>query len=307
MSEQLHILGGGSLGLLWAARFARAGIDVRLILHTPQTLARWQERDNRLLLEQHGQVQTLTVSAEPADASLPISRLIVATKAWAVAPALESIAPRLQPDSQLLLLQNGLGSQQAASARFRDLRVLYASVTDGAWRRADNHVVWAGTGQTLIGDPQHGPLPAWLELLSQARIDWHWKPDILATLWLKLAINCAINPLSALHDCPNGEVAEHAGADFAPLLTELYALLVSQGLKLSLSELEQRIRGVIAATAANSSSMRQDLRAGRRTEIDYILGHAWRSARQAGLLTPVLDSLYHRLQTHLSRSGLPLD
>lgn len=305
MSEPLYILGAGSLGLLWAGRCARAGVDCRLILRTEQAVADWQARDNRLLLEQNGQIWEFSVPCEQAAVGQqPIHTLVVATKAWAVAGALESLAPRLHEHSQLLLLQNGLGSQQTVSQRFPSQRVLYASVTDGAWKRAANHVVWAGAGQTLIGDPQQQPAPDWLELLTRAEINWQWQPDILSVLWLKLAINCAINPISALHDCPNGEVPERAGTSFTVLLAELHALLASEGVQLPLAELRQRVFEVIQATASNSSSMRQDLHAGRRTEIDFILGHAYRTARRAGLATPVLDSLYRQLQAHLAERGL---
>lgn len=306
MSEPLYILGGGSIGLLWAARCARADIDCRVILRTAQAVADWELQGSQVLLEEQGQTSAIPVPAEQANSSRqPIHTLVVATKAWATAEALDSLATRLGEHSQLLLLQNGLGSQQAASQRFPLQRVLYASVTDGAWKRAVNHVVWAGTGQTLIGDPHQQPAPAWLALLTRAGIEWRWQTDILSVLWLKLAINCAINPISALHDCTNGEVPACAGATFNSLLAELHALLDSQGMQLTLTELEQRILDVIHATAANSSSMRQDLHAGRRTEIDFILGHSYRTARQAGLATPVLDSLYHQLQTRLAELGLP--
>ena len=306
MSEPLYILGAGSLGLLWAARCARAGIDCRLILRTPAALHEWRDRDNALLLERQGAVESMQVTAELADSSdKPIRYLIITTKAWAVAGALESIAPRLRADSQLVLLQNGLGSQQAVSERFPTQRVLYASTTDGAWKRAANQVVWAGIGQTLVGDPRQGPAPDWLSELTTAGIDWRWAQDILPVLWLKLAINCAINPITALHNCPNGEVPERAGPLFAPLLAELHALLTSQGVTVSLAELTQRVQSVIQATAANSSSMRQDVHAGRRTEIDFILGHACRTARLAGLITPMLDALHQRLQSHLINLGLP--
>lgn len=308
MSEPLYILGAGSLGLLWAARCARAGVDCRLLLRTAPALAAWQARGNLLTLEQHGQTWQTSVPAELAGSSRqPIHHLVVATKAWAATAAVDSLMPRLRRRSQVLLLQNGLGSQQAVSQRLTSQRVLYASVTDGAWQRTANHVVWAGIGQTQIGDPQPRPAPAWLERLSRADIDWQWQPDILAVLWLKLAINCAINPITALHDCPNGAVPERAGATFAPLLGELHALLGSQNIALSLAELEQRILGVIQATASNSSSMRQDLRAGRRTEIDFILGYACRTARQVGLATPVLDALYQQLRIRLAELGLALD
>lgn len=308
MSEPLYILGAGSLGLLWAGRCARAGLDCRLLLRTPEALRQWQAGGETLLLEQGADTTALQVTAElPTSSASPIRRLIVSTKAWAVAGALETLAHRLQPDSQLILLQNGLGSQQAVSQRFPDQRVLYASVTDGAWKRAANHVVWAGIGQTLLGDPQRGDAPTWLVALTQAGIDWQWTSNILPVLWVKLAINCAINPISALHDCPNGEVADRAGAQFPALLADLQLLLASQGVGMSLAELTGRIMAVIQATAANSSSMRQDVHAGRRTEIDFILGHACRTARQAGVATPALDTLYHQLQAHLARLGLPQD
>lgn len=308
MSETIHILGAGSLGLLWAARCERAGLDCRLIMRRPHAAADWHARDDQLVLEQQGQLTTHKVKGELAgENQQPITHLIVSTKAWASAEALESIAPRLQPESHLLLLQNGLGSQQAASDRFPDRRVLYASVTDGAWKRAANHVVWAGAGQTSIGDPRQQPAPGWLTLLTRAGIDWRWEPDILSTLWVKLAINCAINPISALHDCLNGEVVDHAGTSFAPLLAELHMLLTSQKVALSLEQLHRRILEVIQATSGNSSSMRQDLQARRRTEIDFIVGHACRTAHQAGLATPILNRLHRQLQNRLAELDLPQD
>ncbi len=305
MSEIIHILGAGSLGLLWAARFSRAGLSCRLLLRTPEALQHWQANNQQLLFEQHGEIQRLQVPAELASTSqLPIHTLIIATKAWAVEQALDSLVTRLQPDTLFLLLQNGLGSQQAVSARFPGQRVLCASVTDGAWKRAANHVVWAGTGQTLIGELSPNPPPKWLTTLDTAKVDWRWEPQIESVLWLKLAINCVINPVTALYDCSNGQVPHHLGSNLTPLLAELQALLASQGVPLSLAALTARIDQVIQATANNSSSMRQDMHAGRRTEIDFILGYACRAARQAAIATPQLEQLYHALQQHLSKLGI---
>src|SRR5690606_22886335 len=220
----------GSLGLLWAGRCARAGLDCRLLLRTPEALRQWQAGGETLLLEQGADTTALQVTAElPTSSAAPIRRLIVSTKAWAVAGALETLAHRLQPDSQLILLQNGLGSQQAVSQRFPDQRVLYASVTDGAWKRAANHVVWAGIGQTLLGDPQRGNAPAWLVALTQAGIDWQWTSNILPVLWVTRAINCASNPSCARRDCTNGVGAGRVGVQSPALLAELQLLLESQG------------------------------------------------------------------------------
>lgn len=302
----LHVLGAGSLGLLWAARLADAGIEVRLILRDAQALQRWQAAGSALVFEHAGQCRRVSLPAQLAGTpAQPISQLLVATKAYAAQAALQSVAMRLQPGASILMLQNGMGSQQAASLAFAQQQVLYASVTDGAWMPAPGHVIWAGQGQTLIGDPGGAGCPPWLAQIDRQTIDWQWHAPILDILWHKLAINCAINPYTALHDCRNGEVPGRAGAQFASLIDELHALLCHQTTGCTRAELDERIHQVIARTAANSSSMRQDIHARRRTEISYITGYACAAAHRAGLATPVLKQLHGALKTHLATLALP--
>lgn len=302
---KFDILGAGSLGLLWAGRLVCAGHDVRLLLHTPDSLKAWQAAGSRLTLEQDGITQQLQVNACLSTASEPRDHLIVATKAYAVPSALAPLVHRLGPQNTIVMLQNGLGSQQYASDLCADSRVLWASVTDGAWMPAPGHVVWAGKGLTRIGDAQGDACPAWLQSLAPLALEWKWEPRIIGVLWQKLAINCAINPFSVLYDCPNGEVPGKAGNDFYTLIAELQTLLRSQQCEQEARELPGTLDKIIRQTASNSSSMRQDLHAGRRTEIDYILGHACRTAARERVEAPMLMALYAALKTHLAMHGLP--
>ena len=73
------------------------------------------------------------------------------------------------------------------------------------------------------------------------------------------------------------------------------------------SGLEAVVLRIIEATAQNYSSMYQDVRSGRRTEVGFLLGQACRAARQHGLATPELNELFERLQTLLRCHGLPAD
>ena len=52
--------------------------------------------------------------------------------------------------------------------------------------------------------------------------------DILSRLWRKLALNCAINPLTVLHDCRNGGLSEHH-CEVATLCAELAELRGARG------------------------------------------------------------------------------
>jgi len=301
-----HVLGAGSLGLLWIARLQQAGLDCRLLLRDQAALQRWQAAGNQLhFTAPSGQHQLCINSEVAAQSDTPISILIVATKAHAVMTALESLRYRLTSASQILLLQNGLGAQQQVTQAFPEQRVLYASVTDGAWQPAPQQLVWAGQGQTLIGDPAQQPAPDWLLQLDQRVINWQWSEQILAVLWRKLAVNCAINPFTLLFDCSNGEVPQHAGVWLNQCIAELQVLLATQGI--AAQGLDQQIHDVIRRTASNSSSMRQDLHAGRRTELAYILGYACSEALHNGVPTPALERLLVATRQRLAELGLPVD
>ncbi|CAI8943869.1 putative 2-dehydropantoate 2-reductase [Pseudomonas sp. P5_152] len=305
MSTTWHILGAGSLGTLWATRLARAGLPVRLIVRDRARLQAYQAAGGLTLVEQ-GQAQRYPVPAETLDNDAPIERLLVACKAYDAEAAVAQLAHRLTPDAELILLQNGLGSQDAVAARVPQARCIFASSTEGAFRDGDWRVVFAGHGYTWLGDSSHPVAPIWLDDLDAAGIPHAWSVDILTRLWRKLALNCAINPLTVLHDCRNGGLQQHQ-CEVATLCSELAQLLERCGQPAAAQDLQQEVERVILATAANYSSMYQDVANQRRTEISYLLGHACEVATRHQLVLPHLNQLQQRLMTHLRTRGLPSD
>ena len=301
-----HVLGAGSLGGLWAARLFRGGEPVRLILRDRTRLAQYRAGGGLHLTE--GDTTSLyPLPAEAPEAGNPIRRLILACKSYDAEEAIASVAARLEPDAEILLLQNGLGSQDAVAARVPRARCLRASTTEGAFRETDFHVVAAGAGQTWIGDQlgTQAP-PPWLDTLTALGFTLRWTDDIDARLWRKLAINCAINPLTVLHRCRNGELRQHA-SEIADLCSELAALLEAMGLAPAAQGLQQEVEAVITATANNRSSMLQDVERGQRTEVSYLLGHALPIAQRLRLPLPQLEALHQRLRARLEERGLPVD
>ncbi len=303
MSTTWHVLGAGSLGTLWATRLARAGLPVRLILRDAARLRAYQAAGGLTLVEQ-GQSSLLAIPGETSTSSAPIQRLLLACKAYDAEAAVASIAPRLAPGAELILLQNGLGSQDAVAARVPQARCIAASSTEGAFRDGDWRVVFAGHGYTWLGDPGHPTPPIWLDELAASGIPHEWSTQILTRLWRKLALNCAINPLTVLHDCRNGGLQQHH-CEVATLCAELSELLQCCGQPAAAQNLQQEVERVILATAANYSSMHQDVSNGRRTEISYLLGYACETAARHRLQLPHLQQLQQRLVNQLQQRGLP--
>ena len=305
MSTLWHVLGAGSLGTLWATRLARAGQPVQLIVRDAARLKAYQAAGGLTLVEQ-GKATTYAVPAETADSSEPIRRLLVACKAYDAEKAVAQLALRLTPDAEVILLQNGLGSQDAVAARVPQARCISASSTEGAFRDGEWRVVFAGHGYTWLGDASRPDAPIWLEDLTTAGIPHEWSPDILTRLWRKLALNCAINPLTVLHNCCNGGLQDHR-CEVATLCAELAELLERCGQPAAAENLQQEVERVIHATAANYSSMYQDVSNQRRTEISYLLGHACKVAARHQLNLPHLNQLQQRLINHLQSLGVPSD
>lgn len=305
MSTTWHILGAGSLGTLWATRLARAGLPVRLILRDQARLQAYGAAGGLTLVEQ-GEERLYEIPGEIIDSGEPIARLLVACKAYDAEKAVAQLASRLSPGAELILLQNGLGSQDSVAVRVPQARCIFASSTEGAFRDGDWRVVFAGHGYTWLGDAGHPVAPIWLDDLSASSIPHEWSTDILTRLWRKLALNCAINPLTVLHDCRNGGLQQHH-CEIATLCAELTELLERCGQPAAAQDLQYEVERVIQATAANYSSMYQDVANNRRTEISYLLGHACNVASRHRLTLPHLNQLQQRLIEHLRTRGLPSD
>ena len=301
MSTPIHILGAGALGTLFAAELARAGADVRLLVRSSADLEQLQ-RCGGLRVERDGATTQIAVGAQLSAAlDRDIATLLVCTKAPQTAAALAGIANRLNAASDIVLLQNGMGLRDELQARHPQLRWLQAVVTEGAYLRDRFQVVHAARGDTVIGGFDDG------EQQRAERFAARWPTtllplravaDLQRRQWLKLAANCVINPLTALHRCRNGELLQlPAIADtVAQLCDELAAVAGSDGVALDSGELQANVFAVMHSTAANRSSMLQDIEQGRASEIDYLNGYVARRGAARGIDCPAQRELWQRLR-----------
>ncbi|GGE74176.1 ketopantoate reductase family protein [Shewanella carassii] len=301
---QIGILGVGAIGQLLAQQLAAAGLEPWLlprVLPTANTLPLAQQGEEHVYTLELGD-QSLQTSflclAQDSSKLKQLDLLLVTVKAYQVEAALEPVLPRLHPNCRILLLHNGLGPHQSLAAKLNDRPLSLGTTSQAALRLSSNHIRQTGSGLTQIGDLIGAPMPEVMKTaLLNAIPGSQWSNAILEALWQKLAVNAVINPLTAIHRVNNGALAapEFEGTICA-ILDELLQVAKQEGIALTFDVLHARVKEVIRLTAANYSSMYQDLKHGRKTEIDYINGYLQQRAEQYGLTLPINSELLAQIK-----------
>jgi len=299
-----HVLGAGAMGCLWAAHLARAGHEVTLLLkpgHPAST--------NSVIVENGQSVQS-SILRTAHTSTQPIRYLLVCTKATDAVAAVTRHHASLAEDACVVLLQNGMGQHQQLAAHFPGIRLYAALSTDGAWLKAPFHVVHAGHGLTRIGGyTRDATATALLPALHALALPIEWTDDIMPALWLKLAINCAINGLTALHDCLNGELLDDGPRQHTmqQLCEEVATVMQASGITVTTGDsLYHAAVETAQKTAKNRSSTLQDIRTGRATEIPALNGYVVSAGERLGIATPanrdIVERIMQRQQPSPSRA-----
>lgn len=282
-----HILGAGAIGLLWAGKLLQAGHPVTLILRDSEKLDAYRENQG-FSIRQDSQTRHYNPPATLASGCGPIDNLLITTKAFAVLDAFASVHEALTDSARILLLHNGMGPQQALLEQHPQREIWAGSTTDGAYFDAPWQLVQAGAGSTVIGELSERSERSLAAELRSAEASLSEESDIAAVLWRKLAINCAINPLTAIYNCRNGDLLKYDDrrAAMAQICREVEQIARARDIPLFDRKLMEQAWDVAELTAANHSSMQQDMSLGRRTEIEEITGFLCRTAELSGIAVP---------------------
>ena len=224
-------------------------------------------------------------------------------------PILAQIAEELLNEGGVVAsLQNGMGHAEILTHRLGRTRTLGGTTTHGAWR-GETGTHWVGRGNIRLGrldnSPPEGAAAMLMAKLNEARLDPEWSDDIQRTIWTKILLNVAINPVCAIAGVRNGALLEvpELWEQAYSAMQEAAAVAGASGVDLSDLDLEGTLRMVAGATAQNRCSMLQDVMAGRQTEIDELCGAVVSLGESVGVATP-RNAMLHALVRgiHISSS-----
>ena len=293
---RIVVIGSGAIGSLYGGWLLAAGGNVAFVARGERL-----EQLNRDGLKITGDRELVFPSVIAArDATeLPLADvLIFAVKLYDLDEAARVAAGALAPGGLVVGLQNGVDAAARLAETFDPARIMVGPVYSAATLRPDGVVQHGGIRNDVtignIGGVAHPHAQSLIDLWREAGVEASISDDIQASLWTKflaLATNAA---LTCLARQPAGVVyrdpllLDLAGRSIA----EIAAVARAEGVRLHTGAEAEALAFLKNLPPDVVASMRQDLDAGRRLELDGISGTIVRLGRKHRLATPVHDVAY---------------
>lgn len=296
------ILGAGAIGSLLGARLSEANAHVSL-LTTNHHHIRAIRTEGLAVDELDGsrRVYHLPAFDHPDQIQGKADLILVAVKSYDTVEAISSVDVCRGASTLFLTLQNGIGNWELISRFVPKEKVLAGVTAQGATLLGPGCIRHGGNGATFIGEPQGPPSPrveAIVDLFRQAGLQAQSSAVMQQLIWEKLLINVGINAITALTGMRNGGVAEHESARDLCRRAVGEALNVARAKGFPVADdMPERALAVAKATAANRSSMGQDVDRRAPTEIEAINGAIVRFGEELSLPTPVNRTLTQLVKT----------
>lgn len=286
---RIAVIGAGAMGSIYGGHLSQQN-EVILVDTNQQVVE--QINKNGLLVDENG----TTVRYQPkalCDTSeeKPVDLVILFVKALFSRAALENNSALIGPDTRLMTLQNGAGHEDLLKEFVSEDRVIIGTTEDNGAVLGLGHVRRGGTGVTNVGmltEDQDGFLDRLKENFDSCGFEVRIHENIQYLIWDKLFTNVSLSALTGILQVDMGYIAadEFAWKLCCQLIHETILTAAAAGLVFDEEAVREKVRKTSLNNPQGCTSIRADLRDGRRTEVDTISGSVVRAAAKYGVDVP---------------------
>lgn len=292
------IVGQGAIGLLWYHQLSKNSnnrvsllCSARITSLPPEIL--FTDLENRTT------TTPLTLANNTALSTADV--ILFCVKSYQISAALTSIINHINAKTTLIFCHNGMGAVNHLATLSQPCYALLT--THGSKIITPFHAQHTGLGHNDLG-LINSSLNAEVELEEQivntlaiALPSLTLSNNIKAKQWLKLAVNCVINPITAIDNVNNGQLLSEKYTTLSEqLLKEVIAVAACEDIRFDFNELKAKVLLVAKKTAENCSSMRSDVLHQRPTEIDYINGYIIKLAESNKISVPKNEKMVQQVR-----------
>ncbi len=293
---KIVVLGSGTIGSLYGAFLSTVNDnEVILVGRNPHVAAIHSKglQIRGIMGEYTFYLDAVEEATEITDADL----ILLTTKTYDTIPAIKTAKHLIDKGAYVMLIQNGLGTEERVAEEIHTTKVLRATTCMGALRTEPGIVTATGCGLTELGSrypENYDYVVKMTDMLRKCGFEVSASKNIEGVVWTKTLVNCGINPVGALTGFTNGEVYKNPQLRnlVIQLVEEAVKIVNALGIELTTDDPVRYTLGTAKATGNNINSMLQDIQAGKKTEIDSITGEIIRLGKELGIKTPMNESVY---------------
>ena len=284
---EVAVIGAGALGSLFGGLLADDGHDVWLLHHRP-AVAEAIEADGVVVEEVDGTTRRIEIRAAVDAARVgPADVALVLVKSHQTLVAVDQHEACIGPGTRVLSLQNGLTNHHRLRDHLGAVRTLHGVTYQGVSATGPGRISRTDPGRTVLGGEDAEFAARLANAFESAGLETDVVSDPFRAIWKKQLWGAAIKPLAALTGLPNRGLIDDEGLAglMHRLMRETAAVAAARGQGLDAdATFEQLTRSL--AGSGHTSSMLQDVGAGRRTEIEDVNGAIVALGAEAGVDVP---------------------
>jgi 2-dehydropantoate 2-reductase len=301
---KIAVVGSGGLGGYFGGRLARGGEDVHFLARGShlEALRATGLKVESVLGDFALAADETRATADPSEIG-PSEMVLFTVKAYDTESVAETVLPSLiGPETVVISLQNGIDNEERIAARVGMKHVaggvayIFAGIArPGVVRHT------GGPARLMFGESdghQSTRLAAFLDACRHAGIDAEVADDIRVALWTKYGFICAQAGLTAATRQPIGVIRATPSAWqlFRCVLEEAALVARAEGVPLPDDVVDRQVALAEGLAPDLYSSLYDDLTAGRRIELDALLGELVRRAARAHVTSSASSAVYAIVQ-----------
>lgn len=286
---KIAVIGAGAMGSIYGGHLSLHN-EVYLVDTNASVVE--QINANGLQIDEDGTTNVYHPKAVSDASDLgPMDLVILFVKSIYSKVALAGNRNLIGPDTRLLTLQNGAGHEVILGEFAPQDRIVIGTTEDNGAVLGMGHVRRGGEGRTNVGmlvEDADGFLPKLKEAFDACGFQVRIHDNIQQLIWDKLFTNVSLSAVTGILQVDMGFIAadEYAWAMTRTLIHEAVLTAAAAGLTFDEEALVEKVRKTSQNSPNGCTSIRADLRDGRKTEVDTISGAVVRAAHKYGVAVP---------------------
>lgn len=288
--QTIDIVGLGALGVMYADFFTKKlGKEKVRILADQERMERYRKEQ----ITFNGEVCDFQY-CDAAEESRPAELMLFAVKYGALETAMEENAHLVGENTVLLSVLNGIRSEEDLGRRFGREKVVHCIAQKMAAMKEGNAAFCTNKGELAIGVLDGGReenLAAVKAFFDRTGFSYSCPEDMRHAMWGKLLCNVGVNQTVSLFEGTYRSVQQEGEARemMKAAMGETILVANAEGVALSDQDMEDWITVIDGLNPDGEPSMRQDSRAGRKTEVVLFAGTICELGKKHSIATPVND------------------